>query len=518
MRTIRIATGILVLGCLPLAAAQPRIATVSKPKAGPAREELAVTARAILARNCFSCHGEQVQQAGLRLDSRERLLARVNGRAALVPGHSEKSPLIAVLAHAGKVKMPPQGKLPAGEIETLRKWVTAGAPWPAKGAATSPPASPPRASSPDRRWAFQPLSQPSLPRVFNGKWAQSPVDRFILAALERKGLEPAAPADRRVLIRRVTFDLIGLPPSPEEVDRFVRDPDPSAYEKLVDRLLASPQYGERWGRHWLDLARYADSDGQEGDADRPNAYHYRDFVIRALNQDLPYNTFVRWQLAGDEIAPEDPLALSATGFLAAGTHAVLDAVPMEEEKIRERYNELDDILSTTGAAFLGMTLGCARCHDHKYDPVPTRDYYRLLAAFNAGDRAQLSLLPPAETAARRQAEKEWQAKLDQARKAKDESAIRLLQAQKPRAVPSALGVSDFGAKPRESWLLERGDFRRPKEPVELGFLSVLCRDRTPAEYLAAARSAGARKDTTYQRRAVADWMTDTEHGAGALLA
>jgi hypothetical protein len=444
---------------------------------------------------------------------------------ALVPGDPAKSPLIQVLGHDGKIKMPPQGKLPQTAVDTLTRWVAAGAVWPSVGAGQPGEAGKAGASAravpvddPARHWSFQPLRRPVAPPVANIKWVRTPVDRFILAALEQKRLTPTAPVDRRKLFRRVTFDLIGLPPAPEEVEKFVRDPDPKAYEKLVDCLLASPQYGERWGRHWLDLARYADSDGQESDNDRPTAYHYRDFVIRALNQDLPYNTFVRWQLAGDEIAPDNPLALSATGFLAAGTHANLDSVPMEEEKVRERYNELDDILSTTGSALLGLTIGCARCHDHKYDPIPTRDYYRLLAAFNAGDRAEVPLLPQAEVAVRRKAESAWREKLDAAKKAGDAAATKALEAAKPPRMPTAFAIADFGAKPRESWLLDRGDFRHRKEPVELGFLSVLCRDKSPTDYWSAARAGGARSDTTYQRRAVADWMTDTEHGAGALLA
>src|SRR6185503_4010193 len=199
------------------------------------------------------------------------------------------------------------------------------------------------------------------------------------------------------------LDTWGLIPTPEEVKAFVSDHSPKAYEKLVDRLLASPHYGEHWGRRWLDLARYADSSGQESDHDRPTAYHYRDFVIWALNRDLPYDTFVRWQIAGDEYEPDQPRAIAATGFLTAGTNTITDT-PMEEEKSRDRYNELDDILSTTGASLLGLTLGCARCHDHKYDPIPTRDYYRLLAAFDSGQRGEVPLLPRAEAAKRRKAE------------------------------------------------------------------------------------------------------------------
>src|SRR5204863_5248301 len=217
--------------------------------------------------------------------------------------------------------------------------------------------------------------------------------------------------------------LIGLPPTPEQIDKFVRAYEgdvKGAVASLVDELLASPHYGERWARHWLDVARYADSDGQESDADRSTAYHYRDFVIRALNDDMPFDQFARWQLAGDELEPDNPLALAATGFIVAGTHAVLDAVPMEEEKIRTRFNELDDMIATTGSAMLGLTLGCARCHDHKYDPVPRRDYYRILCAFNAGDRAEVPLAPLAEVRRYRDAEAKWKGEFEPAKKRLDD--------------------------------------------------------------------------------------------------
>jgi uncharacterized protein DUF1553/uncharacterized protein DUF1549 len=439
-------------------------------------------------------------------------------------------------------------------------------------------------------WAFRPL-RPVKPPEAAAHPPAGPVDRFILDALRKKGLTPAPAADRRKLIRRVYFDVVGLPPPPEEVEAFLKDTTAGGYEKLVDRLLASPRYGERWARHWLDVARYADSNGQEGDQDRPNAYHYRDFVIWALNEDLPYDTFVRWQLAGDEIAPDEPRAVAATGFITAGPHTVLD-VPMAEEKIRNRLNELDDQLSTTGSAFLGLTLGCARCHDHKYDPVPTLDYYRLLTAFNSGDRAEVPLGPRAEVAKRREAEQAWKQQVDTARKELDDwlaaqkrpltaqlqrariealpvstaektllagspndpaaqqlsrkyarqlkiedadyrplfseaqrarwdalaGAVRGLETRKPAPLPVALAMADFVAAPRETWLLDRGDLYRKKERVELGFVSALTRGRTPSEYWARAKAAGTRQDTTYQRRALADWITDTEHGAGALLA
>jgi hypothetical protein len=238
-------------------------------------------------------------------------------------------------------------------------------------------------------WSFQRLRRPDPPAVRDERWARTPIDRFVLSKLEAKDLTPSPPADRRTLIRRAAFDLTGLPPTPEEVDAFVSDPDPAAYEKLIDRLLASPRHGERWARHWLDVARFAESHGFEHDYDRPHAYHYRDFVIRALNQDLPFDRFVRWQLAGDEEAPEEPLAMMATGFLGAG---VFPTQLTEREFERARYDEMDDMLATTGTAFLGLTIGCARCHDHKFDPIGARDYYRMLAAFTSTIRSEVEVV------------------------------------------------------------------------------------------------------------------------------
>ncbi len=242
-------------------------------------------------------------------------------------------------------------------------------------------------------WSFRPLARPTPPAVNEAAWGRTIVDRFILAKLESRGIAPNPIADRRRLVRRAYFDLIGLPPSPDEVEAFVNDPAPDAYERLIDRLLESPHYGERWGRHWLDLARFAESHGYEQDYDRPNAFHYRDFVIKALNQDLPYNTFVKWQIAGDEFAPDDPLALAATGFLAAGTHATQITANQAE---KERYDELDDMARTIGTTMLGLSIGCARCHDHKFDPIPTADYYRLISTFATTVRSDFDVnLDPA---------------------------------------------------------------------------------------------------------------------------
>jgi len=237
-------------------------------------------------------------------------------------------------------------------------------------------------------WAFKPLASVTPPAVKNEEWVRTPVDRFILARWEAAGLKPNPEADRRVLGRRAAMDLTGLPPTESMLDAWLEDREPGAWERWVARLLASPAHGERWARHWLDVARFAESSGFEHDYDRPGAYHFRDFVVRALNADMPYDQFVRWQLAGDEYEPENPLALMATGFLGAG---VFPTQITANEVERTRYDAMDDMLSTTGVAFLGLTVGCARCHDHKFDPIPASDYYRMLATFTTTVRSELEL-------------------------------------------------------------------------------------------------------------------------------
>ncbi len=238
-------------------------------------------------------------------------------------------------------------------------------------------------------WSTQPLLRPALPDVVDDSWCRTPTDRFILHHLEATGLKPNREAGRRQMIRRAYFDLIGLPPAPEEVDAFLEDRDPLAFGKIIDRLLANPHYGERWGRHWLDLARFAESHGYEQDYDRKHAWPYRDFVIEALNQDLPYDDFVRWQIAGDLLEPNNGSATLATGFLAAGTHATQITKNQAE---KERYDELDDLAQTIGTSMLGLTIGCARCHDHKYDPIPAHDYYRLISSFTKTVRSNVDVV------------------------------------------------------------------------------------------------------------------------------
>jgi hypothetical protein len=433
----------------------------------------------ILRTHCYECHSGENEEGGLTLAIRQRVLEGGDTGSAVIKGDSANSPLIHRVAALEKDEAMPPGddRLSAEQVGILRAWIDQGLAWP-QGAEILDP----RLDRAQNHWAFQPLHDTPAPSVKNADWCRTPIDRFILARLETTNLQPAEPADAQQLCRRIYFDLIGLPPSPDEMQEFCTAAEqnrPTAIESLVDRLLASRHFGERWGRHWLDIARYADSSGYESDHDRPNAWRYRDFVIRAHNQDMPFDQFVRWQLAGDEYEPQHPEALAATGFLAAGPGQPLPDKLLEDERLRQRYNELDDMLQTIGTGMLGLTLGCARCHDHKYDAIPARDYYRLMAALHSGDRTDVPLGD-----------------------SKDK----------------AFGYRDFGPQPKPTWLFKRADFYDHRHPVELGFVTALTRGKSPEEYWQQAREHGSRKDTTYQRRALAEWITDTEQGAGALLA
>ncbi len=354
--------------------------------------------REVLVKNCLDCHGGKSTKGDFDLTTRDAMLREGAEGPNVVPGKGAESRLYRMVAHLEKPAMPHKAaKLPEPKIRAIGRWIDAGAPYDKSlvaGAAEKKDRG--IVTEADRRfWSFRPLTHPEPPKVGDGAWAKTPVDRFILAKLEAKGIKPNPRAPRRTLIRRATFDLTGLPPTPEEIDAFEADARPDAYERLVDRLLASPAYGERWARFWLDLARFAESHGYEHDYDRPTAYHYRDFVVRALNEDMPYDRFVKLQVAGDELEPNNPQALMATGYLAAGTHATQITANQVE---KERYDELDDMAATTGTAFLGLTVGCARCHDHKFDPIPTADYYRLVATFTTTVRSEIDLdLDPAET-------------------------------------------------------------------------------------------------------------------------
>ena len=325
--------------------------------------------RPLFQEKCAGCHGPALQSNGLSLASRDRILTGGKRGPAIVPGEAARSLMITALEQNGALKMPPGQKLPAETVAAVRRWIDLGAPW-----VDEVKTSASWKLSPADIWEFQPLKQASIPSA-----TPDPVDAFILARLREKNIAPGPRADRVTLVRRATFDLTGLAPTPEEVRDFLRDtsPDREAFRKVVDRLLGSPRYGERWGRHWLDVVRYADSGGYSNDFERPNAWRYRDYVIRSFNNDKPYDQFVREQLAGDEIDGNDPEKLVATGFLRMG--------PWEQTGMsvaaETRQAWLDDVTHTTAASFLGLTMECARCHDHKFDPLPTKDYYRLQAIF-----------------------------------------------------------------------------------------------------------------------------------------
>jgi hypothetical protein len=352
----------------------------------------------ILVQTCLRCHGGKAVESDLDLSERDSLLKGGQHGPVVVPGKSADSLLVKLISHQREPHMPKVGaKLPDAAVKQIRNWIDLGAPYdePLVAAKAKKKKWTERVLPADARhfWSFEPLAKAAPPAVTDAGWCKTPVDRFIFAKLHAAGLAPSPPVDRHALIRRAYFDLVGLPPPPEEVEAFLRDNSPEAFAKVVDKLLTSPRHGERWARHWLDLARFAESHGFEHDYDRPSAYHYRDFVIEALGRDLPFDTFVKWQIAGDEYAPDNPLALKATGFLAAGVHST-QITKAEVEK--HRYDEMDDKLSTLTTAFLGLTVGCARCHDHKYDPIPQRDYYRLLATFTTTVRSEIDLnLDPA---------------------------------------------------------------------------------------------------------------------------
>lgn len=438
----------------------------------------------ILRAHCYECHAGTTEEGGLNLGIKARAFQGGDSGEAIQAEKSDDSLLIALITETNAdSRMPPEGSSPLSEkeIRLLRAWIDQGAAWPDGADVIDPKVD--RAKS---HWAFQRLSpSPIPPPRDDDEWSQGPIDRFVLEKLRRAGIQPAHPADARTLVRRIYFDLIGLPPTPEQVDRFMtahaNDPQ-TAVTQLVDRLLASPRYGERWGRHWLDVARYADSDGQEADKDRPHAYHYRDFVIGAFNDNMPYDQFVRWQIAGDEFRPDSDAAVSATGFLTSGPAFKLPDSFLESERLRNRYNELDDVVSTLGSGLLGITVACARCHDHKYDAFSSKEYYQLLGVFHSGDRVTAKL-PSGE---------------------------------------EGFFFQDFDAQRRTTWLFRRSDFYDREIELKIGFPALLTSGTDAADLWQKAKQAYVEKHgkakSTLQRRALADWITNTEQGGGALLA
>ena len=344
-----------------------------------------------LVEHCLACHGGEKVKGDFNLATREDLLKGGGEGPSIVPGDAKKSWMFKLITHAEEPHMPQKApKLSAGAIAKIEEWINLGAPYDKPLTDKKIDAKAPKiVTDKDREfWSFQPLKRVEPAVDAADTWSRSPIDRFIFSQLKSKKLAPNSIAEKRVLIRRAYLDLVGMPPTPAELETFLNDSDPKAYEKVIDKLLDDPRYGERWARHWLDVARFAESHGFEQDYDRPHAYHYRDFVIKALNSDMPYDQFVRWQVAGDEFEPANPLAMMATGFLGAG---VFPTQLTEKEFESARYDELDDMASTTSSAFLGLTLGCARCHDHKYDPIPVVDYYRFVSTFATTIRSNIDL-------------------------------------------------------------------------------------------------------------------------------
>ncbi|NOZ39006.1 MAG: DUF1549 domain-containing protein [Planctomycetes bacterium] len=367
----------------------------------------------ILASRCFACHGPDADEAGLRLHQQATALAELDsGDRAIVPGQPAQSTLLARINSAdADLRMPPEGKsLKEEEIAALRQWISEGAVF-------------------EKHWAFVPTKSHAPPEIDRSDSSSNPIDAFILAKLQERGLSHAPPADKRTLARRVYYDVTGLPPTMEQLQEFLSDDRPDAYSRLVDRLLASPHYGERWARHWLDVVRFAETNSFERDAAKPFAWKYRDYVIHSLNNDKPYDQFIVEQLAGDELDHVTAETVTATGYYRLG---VWDDEPADP--LQSQYDELDNILTTTTQAFLGLTIGCARCHDHKIDPIPQTDYYGLLAFF--ADVTPYAM--PHRREAKFHSLWDWSSNAVKKRREKLTSEQEMLQAEKRRIEQQAI--------------------------------------------------------------------------------
>lgn len=460
--------GLCLLLCF---AAMPAV-LIAEEKNSPGEQLFTEQVAPILTAKCLACHRDGKSESGFSLSSREALL----DSGMVEPEAADESWLVNLIRHTDEPHMPLEGeKLDDDQIEAIVRWINLGAPY----------TKPLQYDDPNvHHWAFQRL-EPISPPAVEEEWVTNEIDRFIRAAQQQKGLAPSEIADRRTLVRRLYFDLIGLPPSEAEIESFLADERPDAYEHLVDRLLESPRYGENWGRHWLDVARYADSNGYRFDDEQKAAYHYRDFVIKALNDDMPYDQFVRWQLAGDELAPDNVDALTATGFLAVGPRERDEGTPLN--RLMVRHDELDDLIATTSSGMLGLTLSCARCHDHKFDSLSQREYFQFFHIFNSGKRREIDLERPVAAGTTGDAPKHQK----------------------------ALVYSEEADRPQPTHLLLRGipDAKGPE--VSLGFIDLLTNERDPEAWFPTQRPT---KKTSYQRAALAHWITDPDYGGGHLLA
>ncbi len=512
----------------------------------------------ILEANCLSCHGGgQKIKGGLRLTSREEVLRGGDGGSVVSLDQPESSRLLQAVRYQ-ELKMPPKGKLPEVQIDVLARWVHMKVPWSAtSGRLTAKHAGSPAVDAQAKQfWSFRPVTRPPVPMVKHAPWLTNPIDAFVMAKLEAAGLQPAPPADKGMLLRRVYYDVLGLPPTPEQIGRFIADSAADAYERVVDELLASPHYGEHWARHWLDLVRYAETNSFERDGAKPNAWRYRDYVISSFNANKPYDQFIREQLAGDELEAVTPELMIATGYYRLGQW---DDEPVDREQAY--YDGLDDIISTTGQVFLGLTVGCARCHDHKIDPFPQKDYYRLLGFFHGvthyapGAATQRAVAvagdwgKPAERARMEAAVAAHEKKVADLTRQLTEIEDKLLpflqggerddfkyeanrlyivqnhrkelgdelkdkydkvhqmrlalERKKPAGPRDALCVTEN--KPRDTYVLQRGNPQARGEKVEPGFPSVLPEVR-PVAFVPSADGK-----TSGRRRALSDWIASKDN-------
>lgn len=498
--------------------------------------------RPILIKACVRCHGPKKSEAGLRLDNRAGFLKGGESGPAVVPGKPDESRVIKAIRFKDELKMPPGKQLPARDVDTLVRWVQAGAVWPNETVSGGGLRSGPITAEEKRFWSFQLVSAITPPAVSNRGWPLNTIDHFVLARLEKEGLRPAPDADRRTWLRRVTFDLTGLPPTDAEIASFLSDGSRNAFQHVVDRLLASPAYGERWGRHWLDVARYADTAGDGADYPVRDAYRYRDYVIAAFNADKPYDAFIREQIAGDLLADSEAKAASisperyaelitATGYLTVTKRYGYSPTPAFQ------HLDLADTIDNLGQTFMGLTLGCARCHDHKYDPLSSADYYGLYGILASSDfsfpggeehkrpKGLVPLALPAEAAAREKAfvvelaekneqvkrlkeeknaaEAELKKEVTEAVKAKVADAAKRLSAAEAAksafeaagpAYPVAYAVRE--GKASDVRIQKRGEPDRLGDVAPRRFLEILGAQPLPA----AEKGSG--------RRQLADWIAD----------
>lgn len=500
------------------------ICTVALPQAnadggrldGAQEEFFEAKVRPILAENCLGCHGIDKHKGGLRLDVREAMLKGGDTGPVVVPGEPDASMLIEVIRYEGETQMPPKKKLKAEEIAALTDWVKRGAFWPEpRPAAKMPSIGAPHGSTsisgkvvPDQSlWSLRPVVKPAPPSVSNNAWVLSPIDSFVLATLEQNKLTPAPPADKATLIRRAYFDLLGLPPAPEAIGAFINDARPDAYAALVDALLASPHYGERWGRYWLDIARYGEDQAHSFQPRLyPYGFRYRDWVVESLNHDMPYNRFILEQIAGDLIdGPDRESRLAALGFFACGPVYYGDS---------NKHDQYADRIDTLSRGFLGLTVACARCHDHKYDPISTADYYALAGVFASTEYVEVPAAPPEQVAAYNRSQAAIQAKdkeitsylkaeaarlnqklagnqlkqIERMLPAESKAKVKALRADLDRikkAAPSKFPVIHAlaeASQPVEMPILVRGNSDNPGPKIKRRFLSALSSDEATFQH------------------------------------